>query len=75
MKNPNNKPDSLFSYDYLSSASSHDCTGLIPIAPKGDTELDNYAALYPYLPVIPMDNNPGDQMEQLLQLMNSDRYL
>ncbi len=39
------------SYDYLGkSASSMDCTGLIPSAPKNSYELESYEAVYPFLP-------------------------
>ncbi|MGN0334746.1 MAG: hypothetical protein ACI4DV_03660 [Lachnospiraceae bacterium] len=36
--------------DYLKAASSQDCTGLIPAAPKTEEELENYEELYPFLP-------------------------
>lgn len=38
-------------YDYLSSAAStQDCTGLIPSAPKCLADLESYEAIYPYQP-------------------------
>ena len=38
------------STDYLgTSASSWDCTGLIPSAPRSRAELESYEDLYPYL--------------------------
>ena len=39
------------SYDYLSNAASTmDCTGLIPSAPKNAAELESYEEVYHYLP-------------------------
>lgn len=41
------------SYDYLSnSASSQDCTGLIPSAPQSKSELESYEDLYHYQPPV-----------------------
>lgn len=37
-------------YDYLKTASSQDCTGLIPAAPTSNAELESYEDLYPFLP-------------------------
>lgn len=37
-------------YDELNTSSATDCTGLIPAAPDGDEELENYEELYPFLP-------------------------
>ena len=40
-------------YDYLAnSASSQDYTGLIPVAPVSEEELENYENLLPFLPQI-----------------------
>lgn len=39
------------SYDYLGrSASSTDCTGLIPSAPQNSFELESYETVYPFRP-------------------------
>lgn len=39
------------SYDYLANAaSSWDCTGLIPSAPRSHAELENYEEIYHYTP-------------------------
>ena len=39
------------SYDFLSnSASTQDCTGLIPSAPVNENELKSYETVYHYLP-------------------------
>lgn len=39
------------SYDYLAdSASSNDCTGLIPSAPQNSAELEAYQDVYAYMP-------------------------
>ena len=39
------------SYDFLSnSASTQDCTGLIPSAPVNEDELKSYETVYHYLP-------------------------
>lgn len=41
------------SYDYLAnSASTQDCTGLIPSAPQNDAELESYESVYHYQPPI-----------------------
>ncbi len=38
-------------YDYLgNAASTQDCTGLIPSAPKSAAELESYEAIYHYEP-------------------------
>ena len=42
-----------FNYDYLSSASSHDCTGLIPIIPPNRDALESYQELYPFMTLPP----------------------
>lgn len=59
MKNTdNNRQNASDEYDYLSSSSSQDCTGLIPTAPVNDGEVKNYEELYPFLPkaVVPKDH-------------------
>lgn len=38
--------------DYLFSASCQDCTGLIPSVTHDEDEVENYEALYPYLPPV-----------------------
>ncbi len=35
---------------YGTSASSYDCTGLIPAAPENEEERQAYGDVYPYLP-------------------------
>lgn len=40
-------------YRYLSPCSAQDMTGLIPSGPVGEDELENYEALYPFLPKVP----------------------
>ncbi len=42
-----------FNYDYLSSASSHDCTGLIPRKPAEEDAIENYVELYPFMTLSP----------------------
>lgn len=50
--------DLLDSYDYLAnSASSTDCTGLIPSAPHSEAELDAYNDVYKYTPPVVKDKN------------------
>lgn len=39
-------------YDYMKPASTQDCTGLIPAGIVDDKEIENYEALYPFLPSI-----------------------
>ena len=57
MKNkiPHNSSSSgqeiMDSYDFLAnSASTQDCTGLIPSAPVNEDELKSYETVYHYLP-------------------------
>lgn len=41
------------SYDYLAnSASTQDCTGLIPSAPQSKAELESYEDVYHYQPPV-----------------------
>lgn len=76
MKKTNKEKNIVFNYDYLrSAASSHDCTGLIPVAPENDAALNSYGDFYPYLPATPADANPGDQMEDFLEMMTPEKYL
>ena len=35
---------------YGTSASSYDCTGLIPSAPQDEAQREAYGDIYPYLP-------------------------
>lgn len=43
-------------FDYLTNAcSAGDCTGLIPVMPKDQAQLDSYEALYAYRPPVPKD--------------------
>jgi hypothetical protein len=44
-------------YDYLQSASTQDCTGLIPIAPATEAERINNEELYPILPQVAVRND------------------
>ncbi len=49
-----------FNYDYLSTASSQDCTGLIPMKPEDDDAYKNYVELYPFMTLSPeelLDND------------------
>ncbi len=54
-KMPNSKE--FAAYDYLQSASTQDCTGLIPMAPANEAERENYEELYPVLPRVPVKND------------------
>ena len=50
-KEKRTKETVIDSYDYLGkSASSMDCTGLIPSAPQNDYELESYENVYPFRP-------------------------
>lgn len=40
----------LLDMDYVNTASTTDCTGLIPAAPASKAEMEAYEELYPYLP-------------------------
>ncbi|CVI71917.1 hypothetical protein NDGK_02372 [Clostridiales bacterium CHKCI001] len=40
----------LLDMDYVNTASTTDCTGLIPAAPTSKAEMEAYEELYPYLP-------------------------
>lgn len=44
-----------FDYNYLKVSSAQDCTGLIPTAAKEDDIIENYVALYPFLPNPPTE--------------------
>lgn len=69
----NLKPVDPKDYDYLSSAAAHDCTGLIPMKlPNDDSALNSYGDIYPYLPVIPVEENPGDQGTEMLRMIHQD---
>lgn len=46
--------------DYLFTASCQDCTGLIPSVTHDEDEVENYEALYPYLPPTPRNDRPTD---------------
>ena len=59
-------------YDYLSSAAAHDCTGLIPMKLPDDSSLNAYGDIYPYLPVIPIEENPGDKGTEMLRLIHQN---
>lgn len=49
---PSNQ-DIIDSYDYLAnSASTQDCTGLIPSAPQSKAELESYEDVYHYQPPV-----------------------
>ena len=49
MKNKNY--ETADAYDYLAhSASSQDCTGLIPIPTLSPEEVEHYEEIYPFLP-------------------------
>ncbi len=57
MKNEMPGSKEFAEYDYLQSASAQDCTGLIPMAPANESEMENYEALYPVLPRVPVRND------------------
>ena len=61
MNKPNEGFENSKEYDYLSSASSQDCTGLIPMRPESEDDLENYQALYPFLAAY-SDNLTDDDM-------------
>lgn len=50
MKNPSNNFSDPIDYDYLTTSSARDCTGLIPAAITEEDELEYYEELYPFLP-------------------------
>ena len=50
MKSPNNKKSNDIDYDYLTTSSARDCTGLIPAGITEEEELEYYQELYPFLP-------------------------
>ncbi len=60
MKKDNQKL--IDSTDYLvNSASTQDCTGLIPSGPVNEDELESYEALYHYQPPQIKDTYPNDK--------------
>ena len=50
--NKQDKNVTIPEYDYMKPASAQDCTGLIPAGIVDDNEIENYEALYPFLPSI-----------------------
>ena len=53
---PNDENDDNTFADFLMrSSSGTDCTGLIPTATEGETELKNYNELYDFLPTAVSD--------------------
>lgn len=51
MKDNKTNNEIIDDYDYLgNSASSMDCTGLIPSAPQSKAELDSYEEVYHFEP-------------------------
>lgn len=56
--------DSFACYDYLgSSASAHDCTGLIPSGPVSEEELLSYKDVYDFPP--PGHDSPRPEKEKI----------
>ncbi len=49
--------------DYLASAATQDCTGLIPTPATNKTEQESYEELYPFLPKIPTHVNDEDTIK------------
>ena len=47
---PHRKKQEFDPEDYMNSGSAMDCTGLIPAAAQNADELENYEALYDFLP-------------------------
>lgn len=64
MKNDHNQKLPTAEYDYLSAASSHDCTGLIPTGPVTDEAVEHYEELYPFLPKAVMPKDSGRQTDR-----------
>ena len=63
MKDKMPNPKEFAAYDYLQSAASQDCTGLIPMAPANGEEIENYEELYPVLPLV-ADNLTGSDTDE-----------
>ncbi len=55
-----NTGDDTLSDFLMRSSSGTDCTGLIPTATEGETELENYNELYDFLPTAVSDNKNSD---------------
>ena len=52
------------SYDYLAnSASTQDCTGLIPSAPQSKAELESYEDVYHYQPPVMKSTHHGKKAD------------
>lgn len=62
MKKINKNEKIIDSYDYLgNSASSNDCTGLIPSAPISKSEIQSYDEVYHFTPPkVPIKKCPKD---------------
>ena len=54
MQSDKKKKNENTDYDYLGkSASTHDCTGLIPTPVQNEEEIRSYENIYPFLPNTP----------------------
>ena len=58
---PNSK--NFADYDYLQSAATMDCTGLMPTPATNKAEQESYEELYPFLPKIPTREDDEEWVE------------
>ena len=63
MKNQKRNPKNFADYDYLQSAASMDCTGLMPTPATNKAEEESYEELYPFLPKIPIRKEDDEWVE------------
>lgn len=61
MKNKKPTPKEFEGYDdYTQSASTQECTGLMPTPATNKAEEESYEELYPFLPKIPTQDTEVD---------------
>ena len=63
MKYKKSDTNGFADYDYLQSAASMDCTGLMPRPATNKAEEESYEELYPFLPKNPTREDDEDWVE------------
>lgn len=63
MKNKKSRTSGFEDYDYLQSAATQDCTGLMPTPATNKAEEESYEELYPFLPKIPTREDDEEWVE------------
>jgi len=63
MKDKKTPSKNFADYDYLQSAATMDCTGLMPTLAKNKAEEESYEELYPFLPKNPTREDDEEWVE------------